>query len=72
MIKLKEKIKSSGYRSSQKKKMRRQLNNMNSKLKLTKSITNKYHIENEYSILKNNYEFNKNIFRNMIDILLDF
>ena len=72
MMKLKEKIKSSGYRSSQKKKMRRQLNNMNSKLKLTKSITNKYHIENEYSILKNNYEFNKNIFRNMIDILLDF
>ena len=72
MMKLKEKINSSSYRSSQRKKMRRQLNNMNSKLKLTESITNKYHIENEYSILKNNYEFNKDIFRNMIDILLEF
>ena len=72
MMKLKEKIKSSSYRTSQKKKLRRQLNNMNSKLKLTESITNKYHIENEYSILKNNYEFNKDIFKNMIDILLEF
>ena len=71
-MKLKEKINSSSYRSSQRKKMRRQLNNMNSKLKLTESITNKYHIENEYSILKNNYEFNKDIFRDMIDILLEF
>lgn len=72
MMKLKKKISSSNYKSSKKKKMRRQLNNMNSKLKLTESITNKYHIENEYSILKNNYEFNKDIFVNMIDILLEF
>ena len=71
-MKLKEKINSSNYRSGQKKKMRKQLNNMNKSLKVTENISKKYHLENEYNILKNNYEFNKDIFKNMIDILLNF
>lgn len=72
IMKLKEKINSSNYRSSQKKKMRKQLNILNNSLKITENISKKYNLENEYNILKNNYIFNKNIIKNIIDILLDF
>ena len=41
--KLKEKINSSNYRSGQKKKMRKQLNNMNKSLKVTENISKKYY-----------------------------